>query len=130
MNGQLIQPSLELTLKLTDREANLLRAAMSRASSPDESKQAAKLLFKSLRERESLQAAGAWHQGEAGVSNGTTETSTGRLKRTDSPLLSFGGQSLTGLTPYNRGTNRIKSKKKSESSTSDGTVISVAEIKS
>jgi hypothetical protein len=53
MNAQLIQPSLELTLKLTDREANLLRTAMSKASSPEESKQAGKLLFKFLRERQS-----------------------------------------------------------------------------
>jgi len=46
-------PSLELLLKLTDREAILLRAAMSKASSPEESKQAGKMFFKSLRERES-----------------------------------------------------------------------------
>jgi hypothetical protein len=53
MNEQLIQPSLELTLKLTDREANLLRLAMTRATSEDESKKAGKLFFKSLRERAS-----------------------------------------------------------------------------
>jgi hypothetical protein len=46
-------PSLELTLKLTDREANLLRAAMSKAFSEDDCKKAGRMLFKSLRERES-----------------------------------------------------------------------------
>jgi hypothetical protein len=45
--------SLELTLKLTDREANLLRAAMSRASSKEESREAGRLFFRFLRERES-----------------------------------------------------------------------------
>jgi len=53
MNEQLIQPSLELTLKLTDREANLLGAAMSKASSEEECKIAGKMLFNSLRGRES-----------------------------------------------------------------------------
>jgi hypothetical protein len=45
--------SLELTLKLTLREGNLFRVAMSKASTADESKQAGKLLFKFLRERQS-----------------------------------------------------------------------------
>ena len=52
-NDQLIQPSLELTLRLMQREANLVRVAMSKATSEDECKKAAKLLFKSLRDRES-----------------------------------------------------------------------------
>ena len=53
MNEQLIQPSLELTLRLTDKEANLLRLAMTRAASEEESKKAGKLFFKSLRDRAS-----------------------------------------------------------------------------
>jgi hypothetical protein len=53
MNERLIQPSLELHLKLTDREANLLRLAMTRATSEEDSKKAGKLFFKSLRERSS-----------------------------------------------------------------------------
>jgi hypothetical protein len=53
MNEQLIQPSLELTLRLTNKEANLLRLAVSRATSEEESKRAGKLFFKSLRERAS-----------------------------------------------------------------------------
>jgi hypothetical protein len=51
--NEVLNPSLELTLKLTTKEANLLRLAMSKASSTEESKQAGKMLFKSLRERES-----------------------------------------------------------------------------
>jgi hypothetical protein len=61
-------PTLELTLRLTDREANLLRHALSKASREEDtvklrltgqcdlshsSKQAGKLFWKSLRERES-----------------------------------------------------------------------------
>jgi hypothetical protein len=53
MNEQLIYPSLELTLKLTTREANLLRVGLSRAASADESQQAGKLFFKFPRERQS-----------------------------------------------------------------------------
>ncbi len=49
--NEVLNPSLELTLKLTTKEANLLRLAMSKASSTDESKQAGKMLFRSLRER-------------------------------------------------------------------------------
>lgn len=53
MNAQLNLPSLELALKLTTKEANLLRLAMSKASSEEESKKAGKMFFRSLRERES-----------------------------------------------------------------------------
>lgn len=53
MNPELLAPTLELTLKLTTKEANLLRLAMSKVSSADESKQAAKMLFASLRTRDS-----------------------------------------------------------------------------
>jgi hypothetical protein len=53
MNEKLIQPAVELTLKLTDKEANLLRLAMTRAASEEDSKKAGKLFFRSLRERAS-----------------------------------------------------------------------------
>jgi hypothetical protein len=45
--------TLELKLKLTNTEANLLRVAMSRGSGEDMSRKAAKQFFKSLRARES-----------------------------------------------------------------------------
>lgn len=51
--NEALNPSLELTLRLTTKEANLLRLAISKASSTEESKQAGKMLFNSLRERES-----------------------------------------------------------------------------
>ena len=45
-------PSVELLIKLTDREINLFRLAMSRAAAEEEAKQATKLLFRTLKERQ------------------------------------------------------------------------------
>jgi hypothetical protein len=53
MHPQLIEPTLELTVKLTRPEADCLRTAMSKSSTAEERKEAAELLFKSLRDRES-----------------------------------------------------------------------------
>ena len=43
--------SFELLMKLTEQEVNLLRLAISRAASAEESKEAGRLFFKSLRAR-------------------------------------------------------------------------------
>jgi K+/H+ antiporter YhaU regulatory subunit KhtT len=45
-------PSVELLIKLTDREINLFRLAMSRAAAEEEAKQATKMLFKTLKQRQ------------------------------------------------------------------------------
>ena len=45
-------PSVELLIKLTDREVNLFRLAMSKAAAEEEAKQATKLLFRTLKERQ------------------------------------------------------------------------------
>ena len=51
MDGRLMDLSFELSIKLTEREVTLLRLAASRAASAEESKEAARLFFKSLRAR-------------------------------------------------------------------------------
>jgi hypothetical protein len=45
------EPSVELLVKMTDKEINLWRLANSKATSEDESRKALKMLAKSLRER-------------------------------------------------------------------------------
>jgi RecA-family ATPase len=45
-------PSVELLIKLTDREINLFRLAMSRAAAEDKAKEATKMLFKTLKQRQ------------------------------------------------------------------------------
>jgi hypothetical protein len=42
-------PSVELLIKLTDREINLFRLAMSKAAAEEEAKEATKLLFETLK---------------------------------------------------------------------------------
>ena len=44
-------PSVELSIKMTQREINLFRLAMARAASEEETKKASKLLFRTLKER-------------------------------------------------------------------------------
>jgi hypothetical protein len=46
------QPILELSVRLTTPEANMLRTAMSRAAGEKASEKASRLLFRSLRERQ------------------------------------------------------------------------------
>ena len=51
--NDLQRPTLELSLRLTLPEANMLRTAMSRAAGEKASEKASRLLFRSLRERQS-----------------------------------------------------------------------------
>jgi hypothetical protein len=51
MDGRLMDLSFELSMKLTEREVNFLRLAVSRAASAAEAQEAARLFFKSLRAR-------------------------------------------------------------------------------
>jgi hypothetical protein len=53
VDGRLMDLSFELSVKLTEREVNLMRLAASRAASAEESKEAGRMFFKSLRARES-----------------------------------------------------------------------------
>jgi hypothetical protein len=46
------EPSVELLIKLNDREINLFRLAMSRAAAEEEAKEATKMLFKTLKQRQ------------------------------------------------------------------------------
>jgi hypothetical protein len=45
------EPTVELFVKMTDREINLWRLANGKATSDDESRKALKMLAKSMRER-------------------------------------------------------------------------------
>ena len=50
-DGRLADLRFELSVKLTEKETNLLRLAVSKAASPEEAKEAGRLFFKSLRTR-------------------------------------------------------------------------------
>ena len=53
IDGRITDLSFELSMKLTEKKTNLLRLAISRASSAEESREAGRLFFKSIRARSS-----------------------------------------------------------------------------
>ena len=52
MDGRSTDLNFDLSMRLTEKEMNLLRLAVSKAPSAEEAKEAGRLFFKSLRVRE------------------------------------------------------------------------------